>query len=52
MNSRGAVELIIASIGLQLEVIDQTVFSALVIMAFVTTLASIVMMEPVAKHVK
>lgn len=50
MNSRGAVELIIASIGLQLGVIDQTIFSALVIMAFVTTLLSLFMMKPVAKH--
>lgn len=50
MNSRGAVELIIASIGLQLGVIDKTIFSALVIMAFVTTLLSTFMMKPVAAH--
>lgn len=50
MNSRGAVELIIASIGLKLGVIDQTIFSALVIMALVTTVLSIFMMKPVAKH--
>ena len=52
MNSRGAVELIIASIGLSLGVIDQTIFSALVLMAFVTTLLSTFMMKPVAKKLK
>ncbi|MBT6068329.1 cation:proton antiporter [Candidatus Peregrinibacteria bacterium] len=50
MNSRGAVELIIASIGISLGIINETIFSALVIMAFVTTLMSILMMKPVAKH--
>lgn len=51
MNSRGAVELIIASIGLSLGIIDKTIFSALVIMAFITTLISIFMMKPIAWRV-
>lgn len=38
MNGRGAVELVIASIGLQLGVINDIVFSMLVLVAFVTTM--------------
>lgn len=38
MNGRGAVELIIALIGLELMLIDETIFSVLVFMAFFTTL--------------
>lgn len=38
MNGRGAVELVIASIGLQLGIIDDVVFSMLVLVAFVTTM--------------
>jgi len=38
MNGRGAVELVIASIGLQLGVIDDVIFSILVLVAFVTTM--------------
>ncbi|MEJ2492448.1 MAG: cation:proton antiporter [Desulfuromonadales bacterium] len=38
MNGRGAVELVIASIGLQLGIISDNVFSILVLVAFVTTL--------------
>jgi Kef-type K+ transport system membrane component KefB len=37
MNGRGAVEIIIAGIGLQAGIIDQTVFSVLVFMAIFTT---------------
>jgi Kef-type K+ transport system membrane component KefB len=37
MNGRGAVELIIASIGLQMEIIDNMYFSILVVIAFLTT---------------
>lgn len=37
MNGRGAVEIIIAEIGLQMGLIDQTMFSVLVFMAFFTT---------------
>jgi Kef-type K+ transport system membrane component KefB len=45
MNGRGAVELIIASIGLQAGIIDDTIFSVLVVIAFVTTL-----FPPVSLH--
>jgi len=38
MNGRGAVELILAVIGLKVGIIDETVFSVLVFMAFFTTL--------------
>ncbi len=50
MNSRGAVELIIASIGLELGVIGTEVFSILVVMAFATTIISIVGLKPIVKH--
>ena len=50
MNSRGAVELIIASIGIQRGIIDQDVFSILVIMAFATTMFSIFTIRPLAKY--
>lgn len=52
MNSRGAVELIIASIGIQQGIIDQDVFSILVIMAFVTTMISIFALKPIAKYAR
>jgi Kef-type K+ transport system membrane component KefB len=48
MNSRGAVELIIASIGIQKGIIDQNVFSILVIMAFATTFFTIFATRPIA----
>jgi Kef-type K+ transport system membrane component KefB len=38
MNARGAMEVLIASIALQYRIIDQRIFVALVIMAFVTTI--------------
>ena len=40
MNGRGAVELIIASIGLETGLINDTIFSILVAIAFFTTLFS------------
>jgi Kef-type K+ transport system membrane component KefB len=52
MNNRGAVELIIASIGLQQGIIGGDVFSILVIMAFATTMFSILTMTPVASKMK
>lgn len=52
LNSRGAVELIVASIGLQMGIIDKNTFSILVMMAFVTTVFSIIAFEPVAKRLK
>ncbi len=45
MNGRGAVELIIASIGLQMGIIDNIYFSILIVIAFLTTL-----MPPVSLH--
>jgi len=38
MNGRGAVELVIASVGIKLGVIDDVLFSILVVIAFLTTL--------------
>lgn len=38
MNGRGAVELVIASVGIKLGVIDDVLFSVLVVIAFLTTL--------------
>lgn len=50
MNGRGAVDLILASIGYNLGVIDETVFSVIVLMAFLTTLFSVLGMKPVVKR--
>ena len=52
LNNRGAVELIVASIGLQMGIIDQDIFSILIIMAFTTTVISIIAFQPVAKRLK
>ncbi|MBU1018286.1 cation:proton antiporter [Patescibacteria group bacterium] len=52
MNNRGAVELVIATIGLQMGIIDELVFSALVAMAFITTIFSILATPPLAKKLK
>ena len=52
MNNRGAVELIIAVIGLELGIIDQTVFSIIVVMAFVTTAFSILATVPYTKRLQ
>jgi Kef-type K+ transport system membrane component KefB len=41
MNSRGAVDLIIASVGFEKGVIDQSLFSALVAVPFITTAIAI-----------
>lgn len=41
MNTRGAVDVILASIGFHKGIIDQNIFSVLVLMAFVTTMFSI-----------
>ena len=50
MNSQGALELVIASIGYQKGIIGQELFSALVLIAFLATLSSIVLMKPLAKY--
>ena len=52
MNSRGAVELIIATIGLQAGIIDKEIFSVLVLVSFGTTLISILGMKPLAKKIR
>lgn len=52
MNSRGAVELIVASIGLQAGIISQEIFSVLVLVAFGTTLISIVGIKPLVPAIK
>ena len=52
MNSRGAVELILASIGLQAGIIDAQIFSLLVIVSFVTTLITILGIKPMAPKLK
>jgi Kef-type K+ transport system membrane component KefB len=49
MNARGAMEVLIASIALQYGVIDQRVFVALVIMAFVTTIIASPIMQYLIK---
>lgn len=51
MNGRGAVELIIASIGLELGIINDTYFSILVIIAFLTTLLPPVILNMIIKKV-
>jgi len=50
MNSRGSVELIIASIGLQKEVIDDKLFSILLLTTFVATFISFILLKPLAKN--
>lgn len=52
MNSQGAVELIIASIGLQAGVINEDIFSLLVFVAFSTTLFSIIAIKPLVQKLK
>jgi Kef-type K+ transport system membrane component KefB len=46
MNTRGAMEVLIASIALQYGIIDQRIFVALVTMAFVTTIIA----SPIMQH--
>lgn len=45
MNSRGAVDLVIISIGLQYRIIDQQIFSILVLVAFSGTFLTIILMR-------
>ncbi len=52
MNGRGAVELIIASIGLEFAIINDAYFSILVFMAFVTTLIPPLVLGTLLKRVK
>jgi Kef-type K+ transport system membrane component KefB len=52
MNGRGAVELIIASIGLKMGIINDTIFSILIVIAFLTTLMPPVTLNLILKKVK
>lgn len=52
MNGRGAVELIIASIGLELAIINDALFSIIVVIAFVTTLVPPVSLSMILKRIK
>ena len=52
MNSRGAVELIILVLGLEMGIIDQQLFSVLVFIAFATTILAIIGFQPIAKRLK
>jgi Kef-type K+ transport system membrane component KefB len=49
MNNRGSVELVIASLALQYGAINDTLFSVIVLMAFITTIFSILTATPVAR---
>lgn len=40
MNARGAIEIILASVALEYQLIDQRIFVALVLMAFATSMLS------------
>ena len=51
MNGRGAVELIIASVGLKLGIIDDRLFSILVVIAFITTLLPPIMLNAFMKRI-
>lgn len=52
MNGRGAVEIIIAGIGLQMEIISAEIFSVLVFMAIFTTLSVPVLLTWTTKWLK
>ena len=52
MNGRGAVEIIIAEIGLELGIIDKTIFSILVFMAIFTTLTVPVLLSWTTKWLR
>ena len=45
MNARGAMEMILASVGLEYQVIDQRIFVALITMALTTSMLSGPMMQ-------
>lgn len=52
MNSRGAVELIVLVLALEMGIIDEQIFSVLVFIAFVTTILAIMGFQPIAKRLK
>lgn len=47
MNGRGAIDLIIIAIGLELGIIDQGIFSVLVALTFAITLLTILLIKPI-----
>ena len=49
LNCRGAVEIILASVALEYHLIDQRIFVALVLMAFLTTLLSSALLKPLLR---
>ena len=52
MNSRGTVDLIIISIGLQKGIIDKEIFSVLIALVFSITLFTILLIRPLSKKIK
>jgi Kef-type K+ transport system membrane component KefB len=50
MNTRGLMELIVLNIGLEMHVISPTLFAMLVIMALVTTFATIPILHVITRH--
>ena len=50
LNCRGAIEIILASVALEFHLIDQRIFVALVLMAFLTTLLSSAILKPLLKQ--
>lgn len=52
LNNRGAVEIIIAAIGLSYGIIDSKIFSILILMAFCSTIFSICFTGRVARQIK
>jgi Kef-type K+ transport system membrane component KefB len=51
MNARGAVELVVASIGLKAGLIDKSIFSILVFIAFVTTIIPPILLPILYKRI-
>ena len=52
MNSRGTVDLIIISIGLQKGIIDKEIFSVLIALVFSITLFTILLIRPLSKKIE
>ncbi len=52
LNARGAMEIIVASIGLSLGILTQAMFSIIVVMAMTTSLAAPILLRWVIKHIK
>jgi Kef-type K+ transport system membrane component KefB len=52
MNGRGAVELVVASVGLKMGIIDNNLFSILVIVAFITTILPPFILNMLLRRIK